>query len=335
MDQPTTPMSHADDPAGAFWPPAPGDPLALRGTSLLSIADLSADQLLGILATADAVKRARRAGPHALWDGDRSLAMVFEKASLRTRVTFELGMRELGGTPIVLGPAEIGLGKRESVGDVARNLARWVSGIMARVYGHDVLVELRDAAAIPVVNGLSDAEHPCQVLADLMTVRERVGRLAGVRIAWIGDGNNVAHSLMLGGALVGAQVVLACPEGYEPDRTYVVRARVLAGHDDAIVVTDDPARAAGGADAIYTDVWTSMGHEQEAEMRREVFAPYRVDAELMARASADAIFMHCLPAHRGDEVTDEVLDGPRSVVLDQAENRLHAQKAVLALLIGP
>ncbi|NLH98637.1 MAG: ornithine carbamoyltransferase [Chthonomonadales bacterium] len=317
------------------WAAVRYDSLELRGRSLISIADLDAHQVTGVLDLAAALKGARGTGAAPLWNGTRSLAMIFEKPSLRTRVTFELGMRELGGIPIVLGPTEIGLGKRESVADVARNLGRWVSAIMARVYDHSALVEMRDNCAIPVINALSDVEHPCQTLADLLTIRERLGRLDGVRIAWVGDGNNVAHSLMLGAALTGASVIAACPTGYEPDAAIVEKARSLAHDPGAIRVTGNPYEAVADADVVYTDVWASMGQEAEASQRKAVFAPYQVNADLMRRAGARAIFLHCLPAHRGEEVTDEVLDGPQSAALDQAENRLHAQKAVLALLIGP
>jgi ornithine carbamoyltransferase len=299
------------------------------------MADISAEQIGGILDFAAVLKETRRSGTLVDWSGRKSLALIFEKASLRTRVTFELGMRELGGVPIVLGPAEIGLGKRETAGDVARNLARWVSSVMARVYDHRVLVEMRDSAALPVINGLSDLEHPCQTLADLLTIRERLGRLAGLRIAWVGDGNNVAHSLMIGAAACGASVIAACPPGYGPREEIVRQARMAAQQGAVVETTERPADAVDGADAVYTDVWASMGQEHEADERRRVFAPYQVNAALMARAAPHAVFLHCLPAHRGDEVTDDVLDGPQSAALDQAENRLHAQKAVLALLIGP
>jgi len=318
----------------SVWSLYTEDALRLRGRSLLSMADLTPDQVSGILDLASALKSARGGVCPVNWSGSRSLAMIFEKASLRTRVTFELGMRELGGVPIVLGPAEIGLGKRESVGDVARNLERWVSAVMARVFDHRVLVEMRDSAGIPVINGLSDLEHPCQILADLLTLRERLGRLEGARIAWVGDGNNVAHSLMIGCALVGASFIAACPRGYEPRPETVALARSVSAAEASVEVVTDPIEAVRASDAVYTDVWASMGQEHEASERRRVFMPYQVNSALMAHASEHAVFLHCLPAHRGDEVTDEVLDGPQSAALDQAENRLHAQKAVLALLIG-
>lgn len=318
----------------SVWSLYTDDALGLRGRSLLSMADLTAAQVHGLLDLAAALKSVRGSSSPIDWAGTRSLALIFEKASLRTRVTFELGMRELGGVPIVLGPAEIGLGKRESVADVARNLERWVSAVMARVFDHNVLVEMRDSANLPVINGLSDLEHPCQTLADLLTIRERLGRLQGARVAWIGDGNNVAHSLMIGCALVGAAFVAACPRGYEPKAGVVAKAQSLAQANATVEVVDDPVAAVRDANAVYTDVWASMGQEHEAAERRKAFEPYQVNAALMAQADPNAIFMHCLPAHRGDEVTDDVLDGPQSAALDQAENRLHAQKAALALLIG-
>ena len=318
----------------SVWSLYTEDVLKLRHRSLLSMSDLTPKQVLGVLDLAAALKAVRGGDCPINWRGTRALALIFEKASLRTRVTFELGMRELGGVPIVLGPAEIGLGKRESAADVARNLQRWVSAVMARVFDHCVLVEMRNSVQMPIINGLSDIEHPCQTLADLLTLRERLGHLNGARVAWVGDGNNVAHSLMIGCALVGASFVAACPPGYEPRSEMVRLARSLAADQDAIEVVSDPIAAVRGSDAVYTEVWASMGQEHEAAERRKAFMAYQVNSDLMAHAAPHAIFMHCLPAHRGDEVTDEVLDGPQSAALDQAENRLHAQKAVLALLIG-
>ena len=260
--------------------------------------------------------------------------MIFEKPSLRTRVTFDLGMRQMGGLTVVLGPQEIGLGTRESIPDVAQNLGRWCDAIMARVFDHSKLQALRDHSGVPVINGLSDREHPCQTLADLYTIQQKKGKLEGLKLAWIGDGNNVLQSLLLGGAMMGMTVAAACPKGYEPLPEIVAKARELASDDSRIVITQDTAEAAADADAVYTDVWTSMGQEAEQLARIQAFRAYQVNSELMAKAKPDAIFLHCLPAHRGDEVTDEVVDGPQSIVFDQAENRLHAQKAVLALLIG-
>ncbi len=318
------------------------DALNLRGKSLLSMADLNREQISGILQLGQLLCDMHRRREYTLrYAYPRSLAMIFEKPSLRTRVTFELGMRQLGGAAVALGPAEIGLGTRESVPDVARNLERWADAVMARVHAHSTLIQLRDNCRIPVINGLSDREHPCQILADLLTIQQKKGRLQGLRLAWIGDGNNVLHSLLLGCAQVGISVAVACPKGYFPLEEIVRQARQLAGEDpdadpdaSAIQIITDYNAAAEGADILYTDVWTSMGHEHEQLARIQAFRAYQVNAALMSRAAPDAIFMHCLPAHRGDEVTDEVVDGPQSVVFDQAENRLHAQKAILLLLMG-
>ncbi|MCX6362188.1 MAG: ornithine carbamoyltransferase [Armatimonadetes bacterium] len=311
------------------------DVLGLKGTGLLSIRDWSRRQVTAALELADCYARNRRSVETVVdWQGRRAVAMIFEKASLRTRVTFDLATRELGGMAVALGPAEVGLGTREEPGDVARNLARWVDGIVARVYRHEMLVAMRDACGVPIVNALSDQEHPCQALADALTLIQHKGSMEGLTVAWVGDGNNVLHSLMLVSVLLGARVRAACPAGYEPHEFIVAAAQALAGRPDAVTVTSDPLEAVQGADAIYTDVWTSMGQEAEAEVRRGVFSRYQVNQRLMDAAGPQALFMHCMPAHRGDEVTSEVLDGPASVALDQAENRLHAQKAVLSLLVG-
>jgi len=266
----------------------------------------------------------------------QTLAMIFEKPSLRTRVTFEAGMTQLGGHAIFLGPADIQLGRRESVADAARSLSRWVQLIMARTFEHATIRELAAYSRVPVINGLSDQEHPCQALADALTLEQYLGRLQGRRVAWIGDGNNVAQSLMLMCAMLGAHTAVATPEGYRPAPEVVERARALAAESDAeLQLTHDPYEAVRGADAVVTDVWASMGQEAEAEARRPIFAPYRVTNELLeATGKPETIFLHCLPAHRGEEVVAEVIDGPRSVVLDEAENRLHAQKALILWLLG-
>jgi ornithine carbamoyltransferase len=261
--------------------------------------------------------------------------MIFEKPSLRTRVTFETGMTQLGGHAIYLAPADIRLGQRESVQDVAANLGRWVDCVIARTFGHAVIVELADYAGIPVVNALSDLEHPCQALADYLTVLEHVGRLRGIRLVFVGDGNNVWHSLALLGATLGVDTTLACPPGFEGDAGILEAARRIAeGSGASVEVGHDAAAAVAEADIIYTDVWASMGQEEEAAERATVFAPFQVDEALVAAAPPTALVMHCLPAHRGEEITSEVLDGPRSIVLDQAENRLHAQKALLEALLA-
>jgi ornithine carbamoyltransferase len=266
----------------------------------------------------------------------RSVALLFEKPSLRTRVSFDLAVTQLGGHCLYLSPQEVGLGQREPVPDVARVLSRYVDCIVARVFSHDTLVDLARNASVSVINALSDHEHPCQALADFLTIREHKGRLRGVRLAYVGDGNNVARSLALLSAMLGVDFSIASPPGYELDDATVREARSLSTTSGTSVsMTRDPAEAVEGADAVYTDTWTSMGQEKEAVVRREAFASFQVNAALMSRAKADAMFMHCLPAHHGEEVTSEVLNGASSVVFDQAENRLHAQKAVLAQILIP
>jgi ornithine carbamoyltransferase len=304
-------------------------PAGLVGRHLVSLHDFLPDEIEFLLKLAQRVKAQPLRSRHAL-EG-KSLALIFEKPSLRTRVTFEVGMGQLGGQAIYLGPQEVGLGKRESIKDVARNLSRWVDAVMARVFSHQTVVELAEHASIPVINGLSDFEHPCQVLGDYLTLLEHTGKLAGASLAWVGDGNNVAHSLIYGAARVGVHLRLATPPGYEPDRSVVMEARSEGGE---ILLTHDPTEAVSGADAVYTDVWTSMGQENEAETRQRVFRAYQVNAQLMRAAGPQAVFMHCLPAHRGEEVTDEVIDSPKSIVYEQAENRLHIQKALLLALLS-
>jgi ornithine carbamoyltransferase len=267
--------------------------------------------------------------------GGRFLAMIFEKPSLRTRVTFEVGIQSLGGSAIFLDHSNARLGERESIPDVARSLSRWVQGIVARVFEQKALEELAAHASIPVVNALSDRFHPCQALSDFFTLEERFGAARGLKLAYVGDGNNVCHSLLLAGARVGAHVRVATPAGYAPDAQIVADARRTAKETRGkIEVLRAPQEAVAGAQAIYTDVWTSMGQESETDERAAKFAPYQVNDELMSLAAPDAVFLHCLPAHRGAEVTDAVMDGPRSIVFDQAENRLHVQKAILLKLLG-
>ena len=295
---------------------------------VLRIRDLARDEAEAILALAGRLKTKLRAGrPHPLLAG-RTLAMIFEKPSLRTRVTFEVGMGQLGGSAIHLAPGDIKLGERESPGDIARNLERWVDIIMARVFSHQSVVDLAAAARVPVINGLSDLHHPCQVLSDCFTLRERRGKLDGLRVVFVGDGNNMVHSWMDAAALLGFDFVLACPAGFEPNPAIVAEAGAR------VSVTHDARSAVRGADVVYTDVWTSMGQEAEAEARRKAFRPYQVNEQLVSLAAADALVMHCLPAHRGEEITDGVLDSPQSVVFDQAENRLHVQKAIMVWLLG-
>ncbi|HLF72183.1 MAG TPA: ornithine carbamoyltransferase [Dehalococcoidia bacterium] len=303
----------------------------MRGRDLLSISDLTPDELDLLIRTALSMKRD---GSRPVLEG-QTIAMLFEKPSLRTRVSFEVGMKQLGGSAIYLSQAEVGLGQREPVEDVARVLNRYVHGIVARTYAQQSLQDLANAATIPVVNALSDDEHPCQALADLLTVREKKGRLAGVRIAFIGDGNNVAASLALASGLCGADFVIASPEGYSLPKAVLEQAQTWArrtgGAIDAVVAPEDAVR---DADVVYTDVWTSMGQEASHRARLEAFAGYQVNDALMALAKPDAIFMHDLPAHRGEETVNSVIEGPQSVVFDQAENRLHAQKALLAVLMS-
>ncbi|HEV8338523.1 MAG TPA: ornithine carbamoyltransferase [bacterium] len=306
----------------------------LRGRDLISMDDFTAEEVRGVLERAAAMKRTGGADPTRPLAG-RVLAMIFEKPSLRTRVTFEVGMAHLGGAAIYLAPSDAQLGTRETIPDAARNLARWVDAIMARTFAHDTVVQLAEFASVPVINGLSDLEHPCQTLADLLTLSERLGDFRGRTLAWVGDGNNVCHSLLLGAAKLGLSVQVATPAGFAPTPAVVERARSLARDAEAAIeVMEDPAEAASGADAIYTDVWASMGQEQEKTARARAFRPYQVNAALVARAAPTAIVLHCLPAHRGEEITDDVLDGPHSAVLDQAENRLHAQKALLAMILS-
>lgn len=305
----------------------------------LSAADLSRPEAEALLARAADLKAEWRAGGsgfHAqLPLRGKTLALVFEKPSLRTRVAFEAGMTQLGGHGSYLSANDIDMGGRESVPDVAHNLSRWVQAIAARVFKHTTVETLARHATIPVINALSDREHPCQALADLLTLRERFGRLQGLRLAYVGDGNNVCHSLMLLGATLGVTTAVACPPDYRPDPDILAHAERIAAETDAgIMITSSPAEAVGGADAVYTDVWTSMGQEHETARRRPAFAPYQVNQALMAQADGGAVFMHCLPVHRGEEVTAEVIDGPQSVVFDQAENRLHVQKALILTLLG-
>ncbi|MBN1478011.1 ornithine carbamoyltransferase [Candidatus Sumerlaeota bacterium] len=300
---------------------------------LRSIQDLTAAEIEEVFALAiDLKAKTKRREEHHLLRG-RVLAMVFEKPSLRTRVTFETGMVQLGGHAIYLQPSDIGLGKRESVYDAAMCMARWVDLIMARTFAQKTVDDLAAYADVPVINGLSDIEHPCQILADALTLRERWGSLRGRRIAWVGDGNNVCHSWILLAARLGMHMAIATPEGFEPQGEILERTQTDAVETGSeIRVLRDPREAVAGAEAVFTDTWASMGQESEAEGRRRIFTPYQVNRDLLARAKEGALVLHCLPAHRGEEITDEVMDGPQSVVFDEAENRLHAQKAVMVFL---
>ena len=286
--------------------------------------DLSQDALLRILDLAAQVKRTPQRFAQAL--AGRYISLLFEKPSLRTRMTFELAIKQLGGDAVTsVGP----VGEREPVKDVARNLERWTQGIVARVFSQDTIQELAKWSHVPVINALSDLYHPCQILADVQTVKERFGRWDGLKLAFVGDGNNVAHSLMLTAGRLGMHVAVATPEGYEPKQHVVAAASRLS----EISLTHDPLEAVDGAHVVYTDVWASMGHENEKDERVKTFPPYRVDEALMSKARPDAVFMHCLPAKRGEETTDAVMESARSAVFDQAENRLHAQKGLLLTLL--
>ncbi len=302
----------------------------------LSAADLTRPEAEALLARAASLKAEWHAGGHpdAPMRG-KTLALVFEKPSLRTRVAFEAGMTQLGGHPSYLSANDIDMGGRESVPDVARNLSRWVQIISARVFRHATVAELARYATVPVINALCDREHPCQALADMLTLRERFGSLQGLRLAYVGDGNNVCHSLMLLGGILGVNVGVACPPDYRPDPEILAQAKALAAESDAeIRVSSSPHEIVAGANAVYTDVWASMGQEHETARRRPIFQPYQVNAQLIAEADAGALVMHCLPAHRGEEIAADVIDGPQSVIFDQAENRLHVQKALVLTLLG-
>ncbi|MGQ9708767.1 MAG: ornithine carbamoyltransferase [bacterium] len=302
---------------------------------LTSIADLTKRDILDLLQEADRLKAeisSQRILPIA---HGRMGVLVFEKPSLRTRITFERALQQLGAASSYLSPADIGLGRRESVPDVARNLSRWVDIIIARVFEHEKITALAENAKIPVINALSDLEHPCQILADLLTIQQQHGSLDGVTVAWSGDGNNVCHSLMLAAGILGFNLNVATPKGFEPAAEITEKSRRFAEVSGArISLSYDPCAAVAEADFVYTDVWASMGQENEAEPRRQIFRPYQVNRNLLARAKPSVKVLHCLPAHRGEEITDEVLDGPQSVVLEQAENRLNVQRAILARLLA-
>ena len=306
----------------------------MKQKHLLSLKDYSRAEIEEIYDLARKVKADKAAYRDRL--RGKSLGMIFQKPSTRTRVSFEVGMSQLGGTALFLGADTIQLHRGETIGDTAKVLSRYVDGIMARVFAHQDVLDLARHGTVPVINGLSDLLHPCQALSDYFTLLERRGRLAGLKIAYVGDGNNVCHELMFGAVKLGLAMSVASPPGYQPNQLIVKSAARDAqkAKTPLPVVGEDPMEAVTGADVIYTDVWTSMGQEAEAEARRQAFAGYMVTAEMMAKGSPECVFMHCLPAHRGEEVSAEVIDGPRSVVFDEAENRLHVQKAVLLLLLG-
>ncbi len=300
----------------------------------LDLFDVTREEALGLLDRAEDLKRADREGSRPAVLGGRILGLMFEKPSLRTRVSFEAAAAQLGGNAIFLQAKDVGLGSRETVADFARVISQYVDALAVRTFAHETVRELARYATIPVINALSDYAHPCQAMADLMTIREAKGRLAGLKLVFVGDGNNVAMSLAVASALAGLEFVLSCPPGYEFPGAFVDRySATFPGVDP--VIEYDPHRAARDADVIYTDVWASMGQEEEADARRRAFSDYRVDDPMMEKALGDAIFLHCLPAHRGEEVTESVLDGPQSHVIPQAANRLHFQKALLQWLLEP
>jgi ornithine carbamoyltransferase len=305
---------------------------SVTGRDLISIQDFQPDELACALELASAMKL-RPADYRGTLVG-KQIVLFFEKPSLRTRLTFEAGISSLGGTSFFVDQTQSRLGARESLSDVAHNLERWIDGVVLRTFSHETVTEMAMHASIPVINALSELEHPCQAMADMQTLQEHFGDLHNVRLAYVGDGNNVAHSLMLAAASLGASISVATPEGYEPSAEVVTEAEHLAALTGSnFQVTNDAIAAVSGADAVYTDVWASMGQEEEAAERRKIFMPFQVNQKLFSRAAKHAVFMHCLPAHRGDEVAASVIDSPRSVVFDQAENRLHIQKAIMVLLL--
>jgi ornithine carbamoyltransferase len=308
--------------------------ISMKGKSLASLYDLSREEIGEIIKTSELLKlQLLRAQEHPLLKG-KTLAMIFEKPSTRTRVSFEVGMWQLGGYALYLSANDLQLGRGETIADTAQVLSRYVDGIMARVFSHRTILDLVSYSGVPVINGLSDFSHPCQGLADLFTIYEKKGRLSGLKLAYVGDGNNVAHSLIFGCSKVGMDITLACPKGYEPNPEVVLKAKEEAKRNGCeIGLTRDPKEAVRGADIVYTDVWASMGQEKEHEERVKVLKPYQVNGQLVKEAKDDYLFMHCLPAHRGEEVIDEVADSKNSVIFDQAENRLHTQKALMALIM--
>jgi len=295
----------------------------------LTVLDLSANELQRLIKRSIELKSGVDANKCPLIG--KSIGLLFEKSSTRTRVSLEVGVYQLGGQSIYMNPKEIQIGRGETIHDSAKVLSRYLNGIIIRTYSHNTLTEFASYASIPVVNGLSDLHHPCQALADLMTVYEKKGKLKGLRLAFIGDGNNVAHSLIEAASLTGMHIILACPKGYEPDPDVLEKARTSSSGQ--ITVIREPAEAAANADVVYTDVWVSMGQEKEAARKKRKFRKYQINAELLSHAKKDALVLHCMPAHRGEEITDEVMDSPQSGVFDQAENRLHTQKALLEFLL--
>jgi len=302
---------------------------------LISLPDLGRENIGIIFKTAERLKREKAAGaPHRILEG-KTIGMLFNKSSTRTRISFEVGMFQLGGHALALSGQQLQMGRGETVADTARVFSRYLDGLVIRTYAHSEVEELAAHATIPVINALTDKHHPCQILADLFTIIEKRGSLDGVKVAYIGDGNNMANSWLLGAALTGIELAIACPAKYSPEKDVIEEAKGIAAETGAkISITNDPKEAAQNADALYTDTWISMGQDEEAEERRKDFAGFCVDAKLLGLAKKDALVMHCLPAHRGEEISADVMDGPNSVVWDQAENRLHTQKAVMVMLMG-
>lgn len=307
----------------------------LKGKDLLALYSLTKDEILEILRVAADLKNKQKRGiAHTLLAG-KTLGMIFTKSSTRTRVSFEVGMHQLGGFPLYLSGQDLQLGRGETIADTAKVLSRYLDGIMIRTFAHSDVEELAEHASIPIINGLTDLNHPCQILADFQTIIEHKGKLEGLKLAYVGDGNNVCHSLLNGCAKVGMNISVATPKGYEPSQEILKLARKDAAETGAVIeITEEPGKAVKDADIIYADVWASMGQEEEYAERLKIFNPYQVNGDLVKAAKPDYLFLHCLPAHRGEEVTAEVIDGPNSVVFDEAENRLHAQKAVMALTMG-
>ena len=296
----------------------------------LTLLDLSAEEISALLKRAIDMKSGIDANKCPLIG--KSIGLLFEKASTRTRVSFEVGIYQLGAHPIYLNPNEIQLGRGETIPDTARALSRYLDAIVIRTFGHELLAEFSAHSSVPVINGLSDLHHPCQPLGDLMTILEKKGRLKDIRVAYVGDGNNVANSLIEAASVTGMNLTIACPEGHEPDADVLERVRAVANSE--ILILREPKEAVGRADVVYTDVWVSMGQEKESKKRKKRFKDYQINSKILSCAKKDVVVLHCLPAHRGEEITDEVMDGPQSAVFDQAENRLHAQKALLELLVS-
>ncbi|AST00295.1 MULTISPECIES: ornithine carbamoyltransferase [Geobacillus] len=308
--------------------------MSLKGRDFLTLLDFSTEEILDLLSLAADLKAKQKSGVSYTPLSGKTMAMIFEKPSTRTRVSFEVGMIQLGGQAMYLNGNDLQLGRGETIADTARVLSQYVDVMMIRTFAHQKVEELAEYASVPVINGLTDDDHPCQALADLLTIYEAKKTFQGVKLAYVGDGNNVANALLVAAAKVGMDVAIACPPGYEPKEEYVEAARRIGEQTGAAVtVTHDPLVAVAGADAIYTDVWTSMGQESESAERLNVFQPYQVNEELVKAAKPDYLFLHCLPAHRGEEVTAGVMDGPNSVVFEQAGNRLHAQKAILVSIL--